>query len=119
MIKVYDMWIALQSKIKKPIHYPDFIRDLNEAQHSKLENKMNKPFLNEMQDMARQLKQFNISSVTKKVNPRKFELMTKEFETYSTSYWVPDGHSFRIVVYGIIIKIENDLDWFKTKDDEK
>lgn len=79
---------------------------------------MNKPFLNEMQDMARQLKKFNISSVTKKVNPRKFELMIKEFETYSTSYWVPDGHSFRVVVSGIIIKIENDPDRFKPKYDE-
>jgi|SRR5215217_167823 len=116
MISVYDMWIALQAKIKKPIHYPDFIRDLNESQHTYLESKMNKPFLNEMQDMARQLKKFSISSVTKKVNTRKFELMTKEFETYSTSHLVLDGHSFRIVVYGIIIKIENDPDWFKLKD---
>lgn len=78
----------------------------------------NKHFLNELRDMVRHLQPFGISSVTKKVNPRKYELMVEEFETYSSSHWSPDGLSFRVVISGVFIKIENDPDWLKMNTNE-
>lgn len=75
----------------------------------------NKHFLNELEDMVRNLKQFNITEVTKTVNPRKYELMCEEFKDYPfiNGAFTPLIGELNLILFGVKIKILVDKDWFK------